>query len=812
MQRDPRALREHELAAVDRGLPREHPQQRRLARAVAPGQRQALPALELERDAAQERLPHHVLGEVGGDDDGHAHHDGTDASAYRSAGYERAASVTTVFSSDRLLLLALSARRARARRRGPRRRRGLVRRDDDKVVTNAGFILIAGFPLLIVSCSSMLQWRAGQAQGRAQAGREGAPRARRPCAAAGSPRRRRAVVRYERPGAAALVTIDRPERRNAIDGPTAEALHDAFRRFVADDEARVLVLARRRATTRSAPAPTSRRSRRWGRGSTARGAARLHPAGLAEADDRGDLRLVPRGRLRARALVRPARRHAERALRLHRAALRRPADRRRHAAAAADRRQRPRARPRPQRAASSTPRRRGASASSPRSSPPARTSSARWRWPSGSPPFPQDTMLSDRRAVLEGAGLPLVQGLALEAQLGRGRHGTALAGRPALRRRRGPPRRGHRHLAPSAQLRPRTGYRSSCDAQTRHPHPAGRWPPSAPWPRRPRRQLRRVRLRELRQPVVEQRARHRHQRRRDAARAAPRWATRVGGGARVPLGATGTTTLHRPGRDDDRRLHAHAPAHLPQRRAGQGTRRLYAIYKLGDTVFAGAGRYENATRDRLNARRLLVRLSRRANVVVPRSTVRARASRRSRATAATPRRCRSRSAASTAASTPPARWPRGGAISHLLSGAQVVLNDPTAPAASIEASGLLAGGPALGRRPDHARRHRQRRHPARRDHRRHRRRLAASSARGLRGRRAHRHRRDLLLPPAQRPARTSRTRPSARPGWPPGRGRSRSASSTPAATSSSRGPTPSTSRRRRTAGRSTAPARPRTPR
>jgi enoyl-CoA hydratase len=42
--------------------------------------------------------------------------------------------------------------------------------------------------------------------------------------------------------------------------------------------------------------------------------------------------------------------------------------------------------------------------------------------------FPQDTMLSDRRAVLEGAGLPLVKGLALEAQLGRGRHGTALTG------------------------------------------------------------------------------------------------------------------------------------------------------------------------------------------------------------------------------------------------------------------------------------------------------------------------------------------------------------------------------------------------
>ena len=50
------------------------------------------------------------------------------------------------------------------------------------------------------------------------------------------------MVSYERTGAAALVTIDRPERRNAIDGPTAEALRDAFRSFVADDGARVLVV------------------------------------------------------------------------------------------------------------------------------------------------------------------------------------------------------------------------------------------------------------------------------------------------------------------------------------------------------------------------------------------------------------------------------------------------------------------------------------------------------------------------------------------------------------------------------------------
>src|ERR1700712_1781832 len=49
-------------------------------------------------------------------------------------------------------------------------------------------------------------------------------------------------VRYERVGAAAVVTIDRPERRNAVDGPTAEALREAYGAFVEDDAARVMIL------------------------------------------------------------------------------------------------------------------------------------------------------------------------------------------------------------------------------------------------------------------------------------------------------------------------------------------------------------------------------------------------------------------------------------------------------------------------------------------------------------------------------------------------------------------------------------------
>jgi enoyl-CoA hydratase len=50
------------------------------------------------------------------------------------------------------------------------------------------------------------------------------------------------TVLYERRGAAAVVTIDRPARRNAVDGPTADALKAAYERWMLDDDARVLVL------------------------------------------------------------------------------------------------------------------------------------------------------------------------------------------------------------------------------------------------------------------------------------------------------------------------------------------------------------------------------------------------------------------------------------------------------------------------------------------------------------------------------------------------------------------------------------------
>jgi enoyl-CoA hydratase/carnithine racemase len=49
-------------------------------------------------------------------------------------------------------------------------------------------------------------------------------------------------VRYERTGAASVLTIDRRERRNAVDVETAGLLLEGFRQFEADDEARALVL------------------------------------------------------------------------------------------------------------------------------------------------------------------------------------------------------------------------------------------------------------------------------------------------------------------------------------------------------------------------------------------------------------------------------------------------------------------------------------------------------------------------------------------------------------------------------------------
>ncbi len=47
---------------------------------------------------------------------------------------------------------------------------------------------------------------------------------------------------YERIGAAAVLRITRPERRNAVDVATAQGLREGFDRFEKDDDARVLIV------------------------------------------------------------------------------------------------------------------------------------------------------------------------------------------------------------------------------------------------------------------------------------------------------------------------------------------------------------------------------------------------------------------------------------------------------------------------------------------------------------------------------------------------------------------------------------------
>jgi enoyl-CoA hydratase len=49
-------------------------------------------------------------------------------------------------------------------------------------------------------------------------------------------------VRIDHDGPVTIVTINRPEARNAVDGPTAAELADAFRAFAVDDESLVAVL------------------------------------------------------------------------------------------------------------------------------------------------------------------------------------------------------------------------------------------------------------------------------------------------------------------------------------------------------------------------------------------------------------------------------------------------------------------------------------------------------------------------------------------------------------------------------------------
>ena len=50
------------------------------------------------------------------------------------------------------------------------------------------------------------------------------------------------TIHFEAHGAVAVITIDRPDVRNAVDGPHAAELADSFRRFEEDEDLSVAVL------------------------------------------------------------------------------------------------------------------------------------------------------------------------------------------------------------------------------------------------------------------------------------------------------------------------------------------------------------------------------------------------------------------------------------------------------------------------------------------------------------------------------------------------------------------------------------------
>jgi hypothetical protein len=167
-------------------------------------------------------------------------------------------------------------------------------------------------------------------------------------------------------------------------------------------------------------------------------------------------------------------------------------------------------------------------------------------------------------------------------------------------------------------------------------------------------------------------------------------------GARTPDGAEATFAFRAPpgtsiaGFRLDRRLTFNDPAPA-------GTHRYYAIYALGAKVFAGAGDYDDATRNALNAQRSWYGYpdnpaDTKRGLVTQASFPALAGYRGDAATLALKVGCFRRG-------TPCGMGP-GGIVDHSLFGAQITLSDPTPPSEFVvEASGLFAGGERNGADP-----------------------------------------------------------------------------------------------------------------
>ena len=247
-------------------------------------------------------------------------------------------------------------------------------------------------------------------------------------------------VRYERVGAAAVLTIDRPHRRNAVDGPDRRAAAARASRPSRPTTTRACSSSPAPAASASARAPTSRRS------TPSPGASTTPTARSASPASRRPSRRSPRSAAGAWPAASSSRCGATCGSPPQGSTLGFP-ERRWGVPLIDGGTQRlprivghgPRAGPHPHRP--DRRRRRGAGDGPGHRGGPAGEHLARaLEMAEGLASFPQETMLADRRAALEGFGLPLADGLALEAQAGpavvRRRGGR----RGPLRRRRGPRR------------------------------------------------------------------------------------------------------------------------------------------------------------------------------------------------------------------------------------------------------------------------------------------------------------------------------------------------------------------------------------
>jgi hypothetical protein len=127
-----------------------------------------------------------------------------------------------------------------------------------------------------------------------------------------------------------------------------------------------------------------------------------------------------------------------------------------------------------------------------------------------------------------------------------------------------------------------------------------------------------------------------------------------------------------------------------------GTRPLYAIYFLGNTPFAGAGDYDNATRDRLRTFNAWYGYPANNAHLTPRITrlrdMGALLGYKGDATTMTIRVGCFRRATNCSA-------PANGRVYHVLYGIDITINDPQPPVPTVTAEGLLAGGPRNGSDP-----------------------------------------------------------------------------------------------------------------